>query len=270
MLRGLYTAASGMNAEVLEQDVVANNIANSTTVGFKKDQPVFEAFPNRLLQRIHDRMDRPQGTVPAIVAQNMPMVPLGYLGQGVKSDGTVTQFTAGPLTRTDGKLDLALEGDGLFTVQKADGSTAYTRAGNFTVNSAKQLTTLGGDLVMARNGQPIVLDGKDVVVDTQGGVQVDGNTAGTLALVSYDPARFSKVGENLWTRSEPDIEPLVQSNPPDVTVRQGFQEQSNVQVVSEMVRMITLMRAYEANTKTITMQDETVSKLLTNVGTPSA
>jgi flagellar basal-body rod protein FlgF len=285
MLRGLYTAASGMNAEMLEQDVVANNIANSTTVGFKTDDPVFEAFPNRLLQRIHDRMDSPLGaamgagmppavamSLPPMVLRNIPGQTVGWVGQGVKAAGTVTHFTGGSLSQTGQPLDLALEGPGLFTIQKADGSTAYTRAGNFTVNSDKQLCTMNGDLVMGNSGQPIVLTGKDVVIDTQGGVKVDGSSAGSLQLEAYDPSRFVKSGENLYVKVEADIEPPeVNSGPPsDVRVRQGYLEQSNVEVVTEMVHMISLMRAYEANTKTIYAQDESLNQLFTNVGTPSA
>lgn len=275
MLRGLYTAASGMNAEMLEQDVVANNIANSTTIGFKKDQPVFEAFPNRLLARIHDRMDKPMGGVPdlpAIAAQMSPAQTVGFVGQGVKAMGTVTQFTGGSMTQTGGPLDLAIEGPGLFTVQKSDGSTAFTRAGNFTVNSEQQLCTMSGDLVMGIDGQPIRVDGKNVVIDTSGGVQVDDRQAGTLQMVDYDASKFIKSGENLYVKIEPDITPAVTGprNPADVQVRQGYTEQSNVEVVTEMVRMISLMRAYEANTKTIYAQDESLNQLMTNVGTPSA
>jgi flagellar basal-body rod protein FlgG len=274
MLRGLYTAASGMNAEMLEQDVVANNIANSTTIGFKKDQPVFEAFPNRLLQRIHDRMDQPLGgaPVPAIVASQVPAQTLGFVGQGVKAMGTVTQFTGGSMVQTGQPLDLAVEGPGLFTIQKSDGSTAFTRAGNFTVNSDQQLCTMSGDLVLGVNGQPIRIDGKSVVIDTSGGVQVDEREAGTLQMVDYDASKFIKSGENLYVKIEPDITPAATelSNPKDVQVRQGYTEQSNVEVVTEMVRMISLMRAYEANTKTIYAQDESLNQLMTNVGTPSA
>jgi flagellar basal-body rod protein FlgG len=277
MLRGLYTAASGLNAELLEQDVVANNIANANTVGFKKDAPVLEAFPTTLVARIHDRMDVNGASgpmpLPAIVAQNLPYRPLGVVGQGVESAGTATQFSAGSLSRTDQPFDFALEGDGLFTVQKADGSVAYTRAGNFTLNSDKNLATVNGDLVMGNGMQPIRIDGQHVVVDTGGMVTVDGSNVGSLALVKYDPSRFSKAGDNLYLRHDDDFEgvdALAKDAPRGVKVLQGFTEQSNVEVVTEMVHMISLMRAYEENTKAISMQDETLSKLITSVGTPSA
>lgn len=279
MLRGVYTAASGLNAEMLEQDVVANNIANADTVGFKKDTPVLAAFPNQLLNRIHDRMDADQSqsivALPAIVAENLPPQPLGYVGSGVSPQGTVTEFTPGSLSRTDQPLDFAVEGPGLFTVQKGDGSLAYTRAGNFTLNSDKNLATADGDLVMGRDGQPLHIDGDKVTVDTGGMVTVDGDNVGTMQMAQYDPSRFSKVGDNLYVRKEDDFEGVDAVNkadetPPGVKVMQGYIEQSNVQVVTEMVHMISLMRSYEENTKAITMQDETLSQLITSVGTPSA
>lgn len=276
MLRGLYTAASGLNAEMMEQDVVANNIANANTVGFKKDTAVLDAFPSRLLERIHDRMDQPTAPLPPlppIVAQNLPPQPLGFMGQGVEAAGTATQFTGGPMTSTNEPLDFALEGNGLFAVQKADGSMAYTRAGNFTVNDDKDLCTLNGDLVMGRNTQPIRVDGKSVVVDTGGLVKVDGEEVGSMQIVGYDPAHFTKAGDNLYLRHDDDfegIDDMQKGTPPGVKVMQGYIEQSNVEVVTEMVHMISLMRAYEENTKAITMQDETLSQLITSVGTPSA
>jgi flagellar basal-body rod protein FlgG len=260
---------------MLEQDVVANNIANSTTVGYKKDAPVFEAFPNRLLARIHDRMDQPTNLAaamtPPIVQTGVPARPIGIVGQGVKAVGTVTQFSEGNLRSTGEKLDLALEGDALFTVQRADGSTAYTRAGNFTIDAEKRLCTQDGDLVMAKSGQPVVLDGNEVVFGRDGSVKLDGNEIGNLAIAPYDASRFDKLGENLYVRNQADIEPVENEKLADnVHVMQGYLEDSNVQVVTEMVHMISLMRAYEANTKTINTQDESLNQLMTSVGTPSA
>src|SRR5665213_2275030 len=274
MLRGIYTAASGLNAEMVEQDVVANNIANANTVGFKKDTAVLEAFPNRLLERIHDRMDQPQSPLPAIVTRTIVSPPLGFMGQGVEAAQTAIQFTPGSVTRTDQPFDLAIEGKGLFTVQKGDGSIAYTRAGNFTLNSEKDLTTMTGDLVLGLWNKPIHIDdGQHVVIDTGGQVKVDGIEAGTLQMVAYDPAHFDKSGDNLYVRHDDAFEGLDavgKGMPAGVSVMQGYIEQSNVQVVTEMVHMISLMRAYEQNTKAITMQDESLSQLISGVGTPSA
>ncbi|MGH7441934.1 MAG: flagellar hook-basal body protein, partial [bacterium] len=270
-----YTSASGLNAEVMEQDVVANNIANVNTIGFKKDTPVLESFPTRLLERIQDRLDKTQTPVPpdmpAGLYPDRYTPALGFMGSGVRTAETATDFTAGPLTRTNQPLDMAIEGNALFVVQKGDGSMAYTRSGNFTVNSDKELCTVDGNVVMGRDTQPITINGMNVVVDTGGAVKVDGRLVGTLQLVHYDPGTFMKSGDSLYTKHEDLIEAMVPETPPrGVRVLQGYVEQSNVQVVTEMVRMITLMRAYEENTKSITMQDETLSQLISSVGTPSA
>ncbi len=274
MLRGLYTSATGLNAEIMEQDVVANDIANVNTVGFKKDSTVLESFPLRLLERIQDRMDRGTGLtppdMPAWLDPSRVAPPIGLMGQGVRVAETATDFTAGSLKQTNQPLDMALEGPGLFVVQRGDGSMAYTRAGDFTVNSQKELCTLDGNVVMGVENQPITIDGLHVVVDTGGAVKVDGRLAGTLRLVEYDPKTFMKAGDNLYTKQEPlvaEFRPEVQ--PKDVRVLQGYIEQSNVQVVSEMVRMISLMRAYEEGTKAVTMQDQSLAMLFTNVGTPA-
>jgi len=274
MLRGLYTSASGMNAELLRQDVVANNIANANTAGFKKDDAVFEAFPERLLQRIHDRMDngnKALGGAAGLAGAGTRSHFLGSLGQGVKADGTPTHFSDGSPVRSDRPLDLALQGNGLFTVQRADGSTAYTRNGSFTLNAERQLSTLNGDLVIGSGGRPIVINGANVVVDSQGVVKVDGTDAGKLSLAAYDPQRFAKLGESLYVKADDALD-AVGDDPSKVSGRvlQGFNEQSNVQVVEEMVRMIEVNRAYESNAKTITMQDETLNRLISDVGHPLA
>jgi flagellar basal-body rod protein FlgG len=270
MLRGLYTSASGMNAELLRQDVVANNIANASTTGFKKDDAVFEAFPERLLQRIHDKMDENKGLGTVAALQPGQSHVLGTLGQGVKADGTPTHFSDGSPIRSDQPLDLALQGNGLFTVQRADGSTAYTRNGSFTLNSDHQLSTMNGELVLGSGGRPLVLNGSSIVVDSQGVIKVDGADAGKLALAAYDPQRFGKVGESLYVRTDDDFEAVGDEAPVNGRVLQGYTEQSNVQVVEEMVRMIDVNRAYESNAKSITMQDETLNRLISDVGHPLA
>ena len=271
MLRGLYTSASGMNAELLRQDAVANNIANANTTGFKKDDAVFEAFPERLLQRIHDKMDENKGLGTVAALQPGQSHFLGTLGQGVKADGTPTHFSDGSPIRTDRTLDLALQGNGLFTVQRADGSTAYTRNGSFTLNAEHQLSTLNGDLVMGSGGRPLVLNGASIVVDSQGVIKVDGADAGKLAMTAYDPQRFGKLGESLYVKADDALDAVGDdSTKVSGRVLQGFTEGSNVQVVEEMVRMIEVNRAYESNAKTITMQDETLNRLISDVGHPLA
>lgn len=257
MIKGLYTAASGMNAELLRQDVVANNLANVSTTGFKKEDATFAAFGNSLLSRIHDRMDA-QG-VGMAGAQS---VALGRAGSGVIPSETVTHFSDGAVQRTDRPLDVALQGNGMFTVERGDGSLAYTRNGSFTLNGQQDLVTMAGDAVIGTSGQPIHIDGKDVVIDSSGSIKVDGSDVDKFALVAFDKDRFSRLGENLYQAKPTALEGLGDEPVVDGTVAQGFLESANVQVVQEMVRMISVMRAYEANQKSVQMQDETLNKLI--------
>jgi flagellar basal-body rod protein FlgF len=268
MIRGLYTAASGMNAEELRQDVIADNLANVSTTGFKKDEAVFQAFPDQMIQRIHDRMDE-AASKQASAFGSQAAVPLGKLGQGVMPDATVTNFSDGSVIRTDRPLDLALHGNALFTVQRGDGSMAYTRAGNFTINTDKDLVTEAGELVMSTGGQPINVDGAQVNVSVNGQVLVDGKDAGQLQLAAYDPAHMQKIGGGLYERKEDALEGLGDEPTVDTRVQQGMLEQANVQVVQEMVSMISVMRSYEANSKTIQMQDQSLNTLISEVGRPS-
>jgi flagellar basal-body rod protein FlgF len=265
MINGLYNSASGMNAELVQQDVVANNLANANTVGFKKDDTIFSAFPNVLVSRIHDKMN-PAG-LPGFLAPQDGQ-PLGIVGHGVDTHAIVTNFSEGSSKRTDGKLDLALHGDVLFTVEKADGTTAYTRAGNFTQNGQGQLTTQAGDLVMGVGSRPIQVDGSEVVVDSKGRFMVDGNDAGTLLLEAWDPKAMEKEGESLYVKNEPDIHAVDESPAPAATVSQGYLEDSNTSVVNEMVNMIVVSRAYEANQKAIQVQDSSLSEVINQVGKP--
>jgi flagellar basal-body rod protein FlgF len=268
MIRGLYSAASGMNAEEVRQDVIADNLANVSTTGFKKDEAVFRAFPNQMLERIHDRMDEASQKTGLNPLQTAP-TQLGQLGQGAMLDATVTNFSDGSVVRTDRPLDLALQGNALFTVQRGDGSIAYTRAGNFTMNTEKQLVTQAGELVLASGDQPISVDGSVVTVSADGGVQVDGKDAGKLQLAAYDPAHMQKIGGSLYLRNADALEGVGEEPVADARVQQGVLEQANVQMVQEMVSMISVMRSYEANSKMIQMQDESLNTLISQVGRPS-
>lgn len=268
MIRGLYTSASGMNAEMTRQDVVANNLANAGTVGFKKDKAVFAAFPDRLLSRINDRL---RGGEQRPFMRDEEAQPIGMVGHGTALVGVQTHFADGNATRTDGPLDLALRGDALFTVERGDGSRAYTRAGQFSLDANSQLVTQAGDVVLGQGGRPIVIQGSEVVVDHSGGVQVDGREAGKLLLARWDPTRFEKLGENLYLSKEDALEAVAKDEavPQGAEVWQGFTEESNVSVIEAMVDMITVMRAYESNQKAIQMQDDTLNQVINQVGRPA-
>lgn len=270
MIKGLYTSASGMNAELLRQDVVANNIANVSTPGFKKEDATFESFGDTLIKRIYDRMDdgsyRSDAGAGAAAVLGARPVTLGVAGSGVMPSETVTHFSDGNLLRTDRPLDVALQGNGLFTVERGDGSLAYTRTGSFTLDAEKNLVTMAGDRVMGTSGQPIKITGGEVVIDETGSIKVDGVEADRFALVGWDKDRFMRLGENLFAAKPAPLEGIGEDTELHVRVAQGFTEGANVNTVEEMVRMISVMRAYEANQKSIQMQDDTLNQLINQVG----
>jgi flagellar basal-body rod protein FlgG len=257
MINGIYSSASGMDAEMSKLDVVANNLANASTKGFKKDEAVFTAFPNTLMHRINDRLE------PAGAGTN-PV--LGVVGHGVQTHSVLTNFSDGSVINTGNPLDLALRGSALFTLERADGSHAYTRSGNFTMNAEGRLATMDGDLVLGQNGDPIKIDGKEVVVDATGRVLVDGQESGRLQFASWNQEQFSKLGEGLYSKNEKDLEALTDAAPVKATVQQGFLEEANIKVVEEMVNLITVSRSYEANQKAVQIQDETLNKAVNEVG----
>lgn len=265
MIKGLYTSASGMNAELLRQDVVANNLANVSTAGFKKEDATFESFGDTLIKRIHDRMDG-QSQAGGAAVFGAHAVSLGVAGSGVMPSETVTHFSDGNLIRTDRPLDVALQGNGLFTVERGDGSLAYTRSGSFTLDGERNLVTMAGDKVLGTGGQPIKIQGGEVVIDETGGIKVDGIDNGHFAMVGWDKERFTRLGENLFAAKQSALEGLGDEPELNVRVAQGFTEGANVNTVEEMVRMISVMRAYEANQKSVQMQDDTLNQLINQVG----
>ena len=153
MIRGLYTAASGMDAEMMRQDVLANNLANGTTTGFKKDEAVQTSFPNMLISRMDDRLRaEPFFTLNPNVQGNPGSPPLGALTQGVMSTAVETNFEDGSVKRTDNPMDLAIKGNAMFMVEMPDGSIAYTRNGSMKLNEQGELVSLGGHVMLSKRG----------------------------------------------------------------------------------------------------------------------
>jgi flagellar basal-body rod protein FlgG len=269
MINGLYNSASGMGAEMTRQEVVANNLANVSTVGFKKDEAIFTSFPNQLVHRIDDKVDGRSKMLPSILAQPYAAQALGVVGHGVQTHSILTKFSDGALVRTDRPLDLALHGPALFTVERADGSRAYTRAGNFVQSAEGMLCTQAGELVLGVNGEPVRVQGTELVIDRQGRVLVDGTESNRLLLSQWEPERMSKLGEGLFVRDEAALEMEAENGaavPAETSVSQGFLEEANTKVVEEMVNMITVTRAYEANQKAIQVQDDSLNKAINEVG----
>ena len=173
MIRGIYTAASGMIAEALRNDTISNNLANANTTGYKKDIAVTKDFASLLIQRINDGPQAPT---------------IGSLGTGSVVDEVATIQNAGSLRQTGNDLDFAIEGQGFFAVQTPNG-VRYTRDGSFSRDSAGRLVTQDGYPVLAQNGGVIRLNGGKVNVATNGQVSVDGRNVGSLQVVQFANTR---------------------------------------------------------------------------------
>lgn len=262
MIRGLYTSAWSMLANTRKLDVITNNLANVNTSAYKKDTVVFESFPSVLTKRIND--------------STSPTNPSGNIGTMQLSSDVgelFTYYTQGSISQTGNRLDLAIDDynngksstPAFFTIgviNKEGGELKefYTKDGSFVLNSQNQLVTKDGNYVMGQKG-PITLATGDFSVNEKGEIIQNGVLVDTLKITQFsDSTKLRKYGNNLIENDGSEVTAFQGS------VLQGYAEQSNVNVVSEMVDMITVMRAYEANQKILQAQDDTLQKAVNEVG----
>ncbi|MCL4463769.1 MAG: flagellar hook-basal body protein [Firmicutes bacterium] len=247
MIRGLYTAASGMMVESARQETITNNLANSETTGFKRDLALQRAQTELPVLRVGDN-------------NRLPLQPvIGTLGTGSLVDGIHTVHEQGVVRETGGKLDLALSGPGFFTVETAQG-LRFTRNGAFTLDADGFLRTDAGHPVMGTEGY-LQIPAGELTVDNNGGLFVDGAPVGRLRLAGFAEAELlSKQGEALFDAGGQAELPVA------AQVKQGFLESANVQVIQEMVRMIATQRAYETNQRALQAQDELLGKAVNEIG----
>jgi flagellar basal-body rod protein FlgF len=280
VLRGIYTGASGMIAMQNRMDAVANNLANVDATGYKRDTAVFKAFPEMLLRRANDEgvYTFPMGSV-----DTMPMV--GRLGTGVELNEVYTSFEQGAMKPTENEFDMALDGKGFFSLNTPAGER-YTRNGSFLLNNEGYLVNKQGDYVLGENG-PVVLQKYNFMVDQDGVIWRDASKAGDGAkLVSpYEvqwenlervdrlkitdfaqPRYIKKQGESYWLATEESGPAQIASDNARPKVRTGYLEASNVNAIREMVDMIEVNRAYDANSKSIQTHDTLVGRLINEVG----
>ena len=252
MIRALWTAASGMQAQQLNIDVVANNLANSSTTGFKKSRADFQ-----------DLMYQTEKTTGA-PSTNATTIPTGIqVGLGVKPAAVTKIFTTGNITQTGNELDLAIQGDGFLQVQQSDGSTAYTRAGSLKRDGQGRVVTSDGspilpELLIPSNATRVTV-GNDGTVSVQQAGQTAATTVGTLQLASFtNPSGLNAIGKNLFLPTDSSGAATTGTAGQNGlgTLEQGYMEQSNVSVMEEMVNMIVGQRAYELNSKAIQASDD--------------
>lgn len=250
MIRGLWTAATGMTGQQLNLDVIAHNLANVNTTGFKKSRTDFQD----LIYQTH----RVAGTETAAGQQ----IPVGIqIGMGTRPIAVAKMFTQGDYVQTQNPLDLAIEGDGFFQVLR-NGETVYTRTGAFKVDSTGSLVDPEGNPLQPEFVVPT--DAVEVIIDSGGNITAL-DAAGTelatsrITLVRFlNPGGLYALGKNLYRPTPASGDPL-EGNPGEEgfgTIAQGFLEMSNVDVVTEMVQMIVAQRAYEINSKAIQTADE--------------
>ncbi|HEY0847046.1 MAG TPA: flagellar basal-body rod protein FlgG [Noviherbaspirillum sp.] len=257
MIRSLWISKTGLDAQQTQMDVIANNLANVNTAGFKRSRAVFEDLLYQTLRQ------------PGAQSSQQTQLPTGLqIGTGVRPVAAERIFTQGNLTQTSNDKDVAIQGAGFFQVLMPDGSTAYTRDGSFSVDANGQLVTANGfpvqpAITIPANAITLTVGRDGTVSVTQAG-QSAPTQIGALQLATFvNPAGLEARGENLY------VETAASGNPSTTTpgtngaglIAQGYIETSNVNVVEELVNMIQTQRAYEINSKAIQTSDQMLQRL---------
>ena len=251
-MRSLWTSTTGMSAQNLNMDVIANNLANVSTTGFKKSRADFQDLLYQIMK------------VPGSPTSADTKSPTGIqVGLGVKPAAITKIFTTGDIVQTQNTLDVAIEGQGFFQVLLPDGNTAYTRAGNLKLDGEGRITTSDGYPIQPEITIPE--DAREVTIADTGvvsailGSDTTSTELGNLDLVDFiNESGLIAIGRNLFRETEASGAAIVGTPGTNGigTLLQGYIEQSNVNLVEEMTQMITTQRAYEINSNVITTSDE--------------
>jgi len=256
MIQSLYSAATGMQAQQLNLNTIANNLANANTTGYKKDKIEFQ-----------DLLYQNPKIAGAQAGSESTLTPTGVeVGGGTRVVSTAKVFTQGTLTQTGGQFDLAISGDGFLAVQRPDGTIGYTRDGSLHVDGTGHVTTSDGMPVLS-NFQAIPTGTNSVSVSSTGNVSLTGANGTTNFAIQLtrlaNPSGLQNLGGNLAAETPASGAP--ETGAPGAngfgTISQGYLESSNVNIVEEMVNMITAQRAYEINSKSIQTSDEMLGQI---------
>ena len=257
MIRSLWIARTGLDAQQTQLDVISNNLANVSTNGFKRARAVFEDLLYQTMRQ------------PGAQSSQQNQLPVRLqLGSGARPVSTARIFTQGNLQKTDNALDVAVNGNGFFQIQLPDGSTAYTRDGSFHKDSQGQIVTSDGyflqpNIVIPADALEISIGQDGTVTVTQPGNPVP-TEIGAIQLATFvNPAGLSSIGQNLFLETAASGAPT--PNQPGTNgagiVTHQYVETSNVNVAEELVTMIQTQRAYELNSKVITTSDQMLGRL---------
>lgn len=255
MIRSLYTAYSGMINEQKRLDIISNNLANSATVGYKEDSVTNQAFKDVLAIKIRDGSEMYNDKA------------IGTMNPGVKLGEVYTDYEQGSLRQTGNVYDLAIEGKGFFGVSVTDKngneSIKYTRDGSFKLTQDGYVVDTNGNHLQGEGGNiQIPANAQEVVIGTDGSVYADGTLINRVQITDFEDYNYlEKYGDNLYQTVEGAVTKEAAG-----LLQQGYTEQSNVNVVSEMVEMITITRAYEANQKVIQTVDGILEQAVSSVG----
>ncbi|MCM1087652.1 MAG: flagellar hook-basal body protein [Muribaculaceae bacterium] len=256
MLKGLYTAYTGMINEQHRMDVMTNNLANASTVGFKKEGATSQSFDSVLAYKIKDTSE--PGNLPKRI---------GNMTLGVKTGENYVDYSGGPFRVTGNDLDLALTGNGFFTIEytnkAGETSTKYTRDGNFTMTTQGYIVTQDGDYLLNESGRHIRIDPNlEVTIDRRGDIYQDDAYVDSIQLTDFENYDYlERYGENYF--QPVDGAEIIDA---ETEIRSGYLEMANLSVVTEMVNMITIQRQYEANQKVITTYDSTLEPAVNQNG----
>ena len=257
MIRSLWIAKTGLDAQQTQLDVISNNLANVSTNGFKRARAVFEDLLYQTLRQ------------PGAQSSQQTTIPSGLqLGTGVKPIATERIFTQGSLNQTSNPLDIAINGQGFFQISMPDGTLAYTRDGSFQKDANGQVVTSSGysispPLPIPANATSVTVGRDGVVTVTQAG-STAATQIGTIQVANFvNPAGLQSNGENLYVETASSGTPTPNTPGTNGTglLNQGYVETSNVNVAEELVTMIQTQRAYELNSKVITTSDQMLAKL---------
>ncbi len=257
MIRSLWIAKTGLDAQQTQLDVISNNLANVSTNGFKRSRAVFEDLLYQTLRQ------------PGAQSSQQTTIPSGLmLGTGVRPISTEHIFTQGSLTQSDNPFDIAVNGQGFFQIQMPDGTLAYTRDGAFQKDSTGQIVTSSGyplspAITIPSNAVSVTISRDGIVSVLQAG-SASTTQIGTIQLATFvNPGGLQSMGENLFVETGSSGTPT--PNTPGTNgaglINQGFTETSNVNVAEELVSLIQTQRAYELNSKAISTSDAMLGRL---------
>ena len=257
MINSLWISKTGMEAQQTQLDVIAHNLANVSTTGYKRANAVFEDLMYQNLRQV------------GAATTDQSQLPTGlHLGLGVRTVATSRSFAQGTVQQTSNPLDVAIQGSGFFQITMPDGTTQYTRDGSFQVDNQGRLVTASG--MPVASGVTVPANAKNVTIAVNGTVtaSIPGQTApqsiGSITMASFlNPAGLEPQGQNLFAESPASGQ--ASTGAPGSsglgTLSQGFLETSNVNVVQELITMIQTQRAYEMNSKAIQTSDQMLQKL---------